>query len=212
MDKFTYQGSSVSSTKTDINTRLAKAKTAIYRLSIIRKSNLTDKIKRSFFQVAVVSILLYGCTTWTLTKRMEKRRQLPKNATSNIEPVLEAAPHKAAVIRPLTSHHENYPNYTTRYAGHCWRSRDELISDIVLWIPSHERSKAGRLARIFIQQLCIDTVYSLEDLPERGWRRDMMMMMKMMMTYIRLTAVECSVHTKRITRVTTANVYIYIYK
>ena len=29
-------------------------------------------MKRSFFQAAVVSILLYGCTTWTLTKRLKK--------------------------------------------------------------------------------------------------------------------------------------------
>ena len=62
-DKFTYQGSSVSSTEKDIDTRLTKAWTAIDRLSIIWKSNLTDKMKRSFFQAAVVSILLYGCTT-----------------------------------------------------------------------------------------------------------------------------------------------------
>ena len=68
VDKFTYLGSSVSSTKTDINTWLAKAWTTIDRLSVIWKSNLTDKIKRSFFHAAVVSILLYGCTTWTLTK------------------------------------------------------------------------------------------------------------------------------------------------
>ena len=73
VDKFTYLGSSVLSTKTDINTRLAKAWTTIDRLSVIRKSDLTDKIKRSFFQAAVVSILLYGSITWTLTKRMEKR-------------------------------------------------------------------------------------------------------------------------------------------
>ena len=45
---------------------------AIDRLSIIWKSDLTDKMKRSFFQTAVVSILLYGCTTRTLTKRLEK--------------------------------------------------------------------------------------------------------------------------------------------
>ena len=63
VDKFTYLGSSVSSTKTDINTQLAKAWTAIDRLSVIWKSNLTDKIKCSFFQEAVVSIMLYGCTT-----------------------------------------------------------------------------------------------------------------------------------------------------
>ena len=65
--------SSVSSTEKDIDTRLTKAWTAIDRLSIIWKSDLTDKMKRSFFQAAVVSILLYGCTTWTLTKRLERR-------------------------------------------------------------------------------------------------------------------------------------------
>ena len=64
-------------------------------------------MKRSFFQAAVVSILLYGCTTWTLTKRMEKKK-LHKNAASNIEQVLEAAPNKAATVRQPTTHHENY--------------------------------------------------------------------------------------------------------
>ena len=73
VDKFTYQGSSVSSTETDIDTWLTKAWTAINRLSVIWKSYLTDKMKRSFFQAAIVSILLYGCTIWTLTKRLEKR-------------------------------------------------------------------------------------------------------------------------------------------
>ena len=73
VDKFTYLGSSVSSTKNGISTRLAKALTPIARLSVIWKSDLTDKIIRIFFQAAVVSILLYGCTTWTLTKCVEKK-------------------------------------------------------------------------------------------------------------------------------------------
>ena len=73
VDKFTYLGSSVSSTETDINTRLAKAWTAINRLSVIWKSDLTDKMKRSFFQAVIVSMLLYRCTTWMLTKQMEKK-------------------------------------------------------------------------------------------------------------------------------------------
>ena len=72
VDKFTYLGSSVSSTEKDIDTRLTKAWTAIDKLSIIWKSDLTDKMKRRFFQAVVVSILLYGCTTWTLTKPLEK--------------------------------------------------------------------------------------------------------------------------------------------
>ena len=58
VDKFTYLGSSVSSTEKDINKRLTKVWTAIDRLSIIWKSDLTDKMKRSFFQTAVVLILL----------------------------------------------------------------------------------------------------------------------------------------------------------
>ena len=49
VDKFTYQGSSVSSTEKDIKTRLTKAWTAIDRLSIIWKSDLTDIMKQSFF-------------------------------------------------------------------------------------------------------------------------------------------------------------------
>ena len=35
------------------------------------KLDLTNKIKHSFFQA--VLILLYGFTTWTLTKRIEKK-------------------------------------------------------------------------------------------------------------------------------------------
>ena len=33
-----------------------------------------------------------------------------KNATSNIEQVLEAASHKVTAIRPPITHHENYPD------------------------------------------------------------------------------------------------------
>ena len=54
----------------------------------------------------------------------------------------------------------------TRHAGHCWRSRDELIRDVLLWTPTHGRAKAGRPARTYIQQLCEDTECCPEDLPE----------------------------------------------
>ena len=54
----------------------------------------------------------------------------------------------------------------TRHAGHCWRSRDELISDDLLWTPSHSQAKTGWPAQTYIQQLCEDTGCSPEDLPE----------------------------------------------
>ena len=54
----------------------------------------------------------------------------------------------------------------TRPAGHCWRCRDELISDVLQWTPSHGRGKTGRPIRTYIQQLCADTGCSPEDLPK----------------------------------------------
>ena len=49
----------------------------------------------------------------------------------------------------------------TRYAEHCWKSKDKLICDVLQWIPLH-----GRPARTYIQQLCADKVCDLEGLPE----------------------------------------------
>ena len=66
VDKFPYLGSCFLSTDNDINMQLAKAWTAVDRLSIIWKSDISDKIECNFFQDPVVSVLLYGCTTWRL--------------------------------------------------------------------------------------------------------------------------------------------------
>ena len=68
----------------------------------------------------------------------------------------------------------------TRHAGHCWRSEDELISDVLQWTPAYCQANAGRPARTDIHQLCEDTACSPEDLPEvmndrgksREWVRD----------------------------------------
>ena len=165
MTKFTYLGSSVSSTEKDIDTRLTKAWTAIDRLSIIWKSNLTDRMKRSFFQPAVVSILLYGCTTWTLTKRLEKK--LDGNYTRMLRAILNKSWQQQPTRRQLYGH---LPPITktiqarrTRHAGLCWRSKDEIVSDELLWTPAYGQSKAGQPARTFIQQLCDDTGCNPED-------------------------------------------------
>ena len=168
VDKFTYLGSSVSSTKKDIKTWLTKAWTAINRLLVISKSDLTDKMKRSFFQAAVMSILLYGCTTWTLSKRMEKK--LDGNYTRMLRVILNKSwrqhPTKHQLYGHLPPIMKTIRVRRTRHAGHCWRSRDKLISDVLLWIPSHGRAKAGRPAQTYIQQLCEDMGCSPEDLPE----------------------------------------------
>ena len=148
----TYLGSSVSSTENDIDTRLTKAWTAIDRLSIIWKSDLTDEMKRSFFQAAVVSILLCGCTTWTLTKRLEKK--LDGNYTRMLRVILNKSWRQHPTRRQLYGH---LPPITktiqvrrARHAGHCWRSKDELVSDVLLRTPTYGQAKAGRPARTYI--------------------------------------------------------------
>ena len=157
---------SISSTTHDINKQLTKAWTAIDRLSVIWKSELSDKIKFSFFQAVVVSILLYGCTTWMLTKRLEKK--LDGNYTRILWAILNNSWRQHSTKQQLYSH---IPPITktiqirwTRHMGHYWRSKDKLISNVLLWTLSHGWAKIGWPARTYLQQLCADTRCSLEDL------------------------------------------------
>ena len=171
--KFTYLGSSVSLAKTDINMWLAKAWTAINRLSY---GSQTWLIKWKFFQAVIMLILLYRCTTWTLTKHMEKKLMA---TTQECSEQYWARPGGSTPQSSscTATYHQSWKIIQirqTRHAGHWWRSKDELISDVLLWTPSHGRAKAGQPARTYIQQLCADVGYSLEDLPEEmddreGW-------------------------------------------
>ena len=188
VDKFTYLGSRVSSTEKDIDMRLTKAWAAIDKLSVIWKSDLTDKRKRSFFQAAVVSLLLYGCTTWTLTKRLEKK--LDGNYTRMLRAILNKSWWQHLTKNQLYGH---LPPITktiqvrrSRHAGHCWRSKDELISDVLLWTPAYGRAKAGRPSRysryVRIRDVALKTCQRRWTVGKSGerypcWRHDMMMMM-----------------------------------
>ena len=135
-------------------------------------------MKRSFFQAAVVLILLYVYTSWTLTKRLEKK--LDGNYTRMLRAILNKSWRQHPTRHQLYGH---LPPITktiqvrrTRHARHCWRSKDELISDVLLWTPIYGQAKAGRPAWTYIQQLCEDTGCNPEDLPEamnnrEKWRK-----------------------------------------
>ena len=112
--------------------------------------DLTDKMKRSFFQAVVVSILLYGCTTWTLTKRLKKK--LDGNYTRMRRAILNTSWRQHPTTHQLYGH--LHPITKTIQVRQTWRSRDELISDVLLWTPTYGLAKAGRPARTRIQQLC----------------------------------------------------------
>ena len=130
----------------NIDTWITKAWTAIDKLLIIGKSDLTNKMKRRFFQAAVVLILLYGCTTWMLTKWLEKK--LDSNYTRMLRAILNKSwrqhPTKHQLYGHLPPITKTIQVRQTRHAGHCCRSRDELISDVLLWTPTSK----SRMARI----------------------------------------------------------------
>ena len=110
VDKFTYLGSSVESTEKDIETRLTKAWTAINRLSIIWKSDLTDKKETQFLPGSghIDTAIWMHYMDANKTTGKETRWQLHKNAACNPEQVLAATPHKTPTVRPPAPYHENY--------------------------------------------------------------------------------------------------------
>ena len=118
-------------------------------------------------KAAVVSILVYGCTTWTLIKWLKKK--LDGNYTRMLRAILNKSWRQHPTRHQLYGH---LPSITktiqvrrTRHRGHCWRSKDELISDVLLWTLAYGQVKAGRPARKYTQQLCEDTGCCPEDLP-----------------------------------------------
>ena len=124
-----------------------------------------------------MSILLYGCTTLTLTERVEKR--VGGNCTRILQAILNKPrkqhPTKQQLYGHLPPISKTIQIRRTRHVGNYRRSKDGLISDVLLLTPSHGSASVGRSARTYLQQLCTDTGCSLEDLPEAidnrdGWR------------------------------------------
>ena len=106
--------------------------------------------------------------SWTLTKRLEKKWD--GNYTRMLRAILNKSwrqhPTRLQLYGHLPPITKTIQARRTRHAGHCWWSKDELISDVFLWTPAYGQAKVGRPARTYIQQLCEDTGCSPEDLPE----------------------------------------------
>ena len=121
--------------------------------------------------------LQYGCTRWTLTKRMDKK--LYGNYTRMLRAILIKSswlhPTKQQLYSHLPSITKTIKIRRSRLVGHCWRSKDELLRDVHLWTSLYGRAKAGWPAPTYIQLLCSYTGCSPGDLPEamddkKGWR------------------------------------------
>ena len=164
---FVYLGSQIASTEQDVKIRIGKAWGALNKLTTIWKSSLPNNIKRDFFRATVETVLVYGATTWTLTKKLE---QLIRGSYTRM---LRAAlnvhwkqhwtnEELYGGIPPITS---TIKERRIRFAGHCWRSKDELAHTLLLWQPRQGSRARKRPAKTYIDQLEEDTGQKREDLP-----------------------------------------------
>ena len=85
---------------------------------------------------------------------------------SNIEQVLEAISTRHQLYGHLPPLTKTIKVRRTRYAGHCWRSRDELISDVHLWTPHMaEKKQDGQLEHTY------SSYVRIRDVALKTWQR-----------------------------------------
>ena len=134
-EDFKYIGSYIRSTKRDVNIRIAKAWAALNSMNTIWKSKLSTNLKRQFFRAAVESVLVYGCVTWTLTASLEKRidgiytRMLRTVTNKSWRDHLT----NEQLYGDIPKISKSIRMQRLSFAGHSWRSKDEVASDLILW-------------------------------------------------------------------------------
>ena len=133
---------------------------------MIWKSSLPANLKRKYFQATVESVLVYGATSWTLTKSLEK--SLDGAYTRMLRAVLDLSWKQHPTLKEL---YDNIPPISStirdrrlRFAGHCFRSKEKIASDLILWQPSHGLRTPGRPSKTFVDKLAEDMNCKTEEL------------------------------------------------
>ena len=106
-----------------------------------------------------LAFFIYNCSKQYIYIKWEKKKERERERERDVEWENETEREKEREMHiPFI--------YISSNIMYCWRSKDELIGDVLLWTPLYGRAKAGRPARTYIQQLCEDTGCSPEDLPK----------------------------------------------
>ena len=148
VNKITYLISNISSTESDVTICFTKVGITIDRLSIIGKSDLSDKIKWYVFQALALLILLYGYTSWTLTKLRDEKQDWNTQQcyvlfwTNSGISTQQNSNLRAAYLTSQTLQ----VKWTRHWGGSHWRSREELMSDILLHIYAHGLADMQRIS------------------------------------------------------------------
>ena len=159
VDDFVYHGSLINSCKKDVDVKINKAWAALQKLEPIWKSTLPMKFKLKFFHSTVTTVLLYGSCMLTLMKELEKKLD---GCYTKMLRVVKNVSWKQHMRNDML--HGEIPKIMTaiaaqrvRFSRHCWRSKDELAHQPLLWEPTHGKRACGRSRRTFTDQLVDDT-------------------------------------------------------
>ena len=179
---------------------LGKQWGALDGLHIIWKSNIPDEMKREFFRAIVESVLMYGSNTWTLTKRLESKRdgtytrmlagcpQYNPGRNTQLRPCLHGH------LPPITDCHQRKANTI------CWtlleKQRRNNHCCVAMDPPNMDILELDDRTGLNIKQICEDIGCQPEDLPHAmedraDWRRASLenpcnqhnLMIMMMMNY-----------------------------
>ena len=175
---FKYLGSWVRSTEQDIKVRKAMAWKACNKLTKIWKSSLPRQLKVKLFQATVESVLLYGCETWTITKKIGKA--MDGCYTRMLRSALNVSWKSHTTNKEL---YGDIPHITTKitarrlsFAGHCKRAEGRsIVSKLVTWQPTQGRRNKGRPKLTYVDLLQEDTGYEVSEIENsmqdrRFWR------------------------------------------
>ena len=157
---FCYLGSFVRNSEEDLRQRIGQAWTATSKLWQIWKANdISRPLKRRLFRSTVESVLLYGSQCWSLTKLQTQR--LDGTYTRLLRKALNI-PWATHITNAELYDKLKPPSVTIRsrrmmLAGHCYRRKDQPVSDLVLFEASHGKFRTGQHARAtFLKQLKSD--------------------------------------------------------
>ena len=172
VEDFKYLGSYISDSKKDFNTRKGMAWSACTKLLKVWTSGISEDLKVKFFRACVEPVLLYGSETWTMNRQLEKRldgcytRLLMKVKNLN----WKTHPNLKRIYGDLPPISLTVSQRRARFAGHCMRASDQIISTVLPWrLPQTSR---GRRPLTFLDSVGRDTGVTLGDMRTAMLDRD----------------------------------------
>ena len=136
-----------------------------YKQELTSKSySLNDRLR--LFNAVVSPTILYGSETWTLTKTLQKKLDgvFTRMLRRTLGLTWEDKVTNANLYRNIPTLSSELRQRRLRFAGHCWRSKDEICSDLLMWEPLHGKRRVGAPATTYVDMLQEDTGLERDDL------------------------------------------------